>query len=361
MKILYDHQIFSWQKFGGISRYFVELITHLPKDINIHNSTIFSDNVYLKQLNNAILSGLPVPNFKGKNHLEGYINKASSLLAIELNKYDILHPTYYNPYFINKIKRPYVITVYDMIHEKLNNMFHSDDLTIRNKRETIINATKVIAISQNTKEDLIELYGMQEDKIEVVHLGHSVNKSQTDPVKGLPDNYILFVGQRGGYKNFSRFVKAYAIIQKKNQGIKLVCTGNSFNAEEQQIIQSLNIENDVLHYFVTDTQLTYLYQHALCFVYPSLYEGFGIPILEAFASQCPIALSNTSCFPEIACDGGYYFNPYEIDDIADVLGKVLSDEQLRKDLITKGNNVLKHYSWDKMAKETAAIYKNIIQ
>ena len=142
--------------------------------------------------------------------------------------------------------------------------------------------------------------------------------------------------------------------------IKLVCTGSDFKADEQDLIRSLGVEKSVSRYFVTDTQLTYLYQKAMCFVYPSLYEGFGIPILEAFAAGCPLVLSDTSCFPEIAREGGLYFDPYEVDSMADSLTKIIEDSDLRKEMVARGAEVLKNYSWDRMAVETADVYKSII-
>lgn len=360
MRVLYDHQIFQMQKFGGISRYFVELMSRLPEDVEFNNKITFSENVYLKNTDARFSKGIALPQFRGRNRLTNPINKLRSTVAISRGRYDLFHPTYYNPYFLKRLKRPYVITVYDMIHEKFSDMFPEDDPTKAYKKETIINADKVIAISQNTKDDIINLYGLPENKIEVVYLGHSVNNKDVSEVENLPTDYILYVGQRGGYKNFDRFLKAFAIIHSSFPEIKLVCTGTPFKKEENNLIESLGIKDDVTRYFVTDSQLTYLYQHALCFVYPSLYEGFGIPILEAFAAECPLALSDTSCFPEIARNGGAYFNPYEVDSIVETLEKIISDEELRKAMVRQGNEVLALYSWDKMAVETAQIYKCFI-
>lgn len=359
MRIHYDHQIFQAQKFGGISRYFVELMSRLPKDAMVHNSILFCDNEYLKKSSHS--SGITIPQFKGRNRIVYPLNQSKSLIDISTTKYDIFHPTYYNPYFIKHLNKPYVVTVYDMIHEKFSNMFSETDPTQAFKRETILNANRIIAISKKTKEDLIDIYGLSDNKIDVVHLGHSVNNSNIAPVDDIPKDYILFVGQRGGYKNFGNFLKAYALLNRQYNDIKLVCTGQPFNKEEQELLHSLGIEKNVSSHFVTDSQLTYLYKNAICFVYPSLYEGFGIPILEAFAAECPLALSNTSCFPEIARDGGEYFNPYDVDSIVDSLIMIVSDSDLRKDMISRGKKVLESFSWDKMATETYEIYKKTIE
>lgn len=361
MNILYDHQIFEMQKFGGISRYFIELMSRLPSDISFSNSIISSANEYLKNSDNRFEKGIVIPKFFRRGKIVKPLNQLASNKALNSSNFDLFHPTYYNPYFLKKLKKPYVITVYDMIHEKFGDMFSPNDTTYKNKKEVIPQADRIIAISKNTKKDIVSIYGIPEERIDVVHLGHSIELNQSEPVDNLPENYILFVGLRGGYKNFERFLYAFAELKKKFPEIKLVCTGGLFKDEELALLKKLDVGKDVFQYFVTDKQLTYLYQNALCFVYPSLYEGFGIPILEAFAAGCPLALSDTSCFPEIAKDGGAYFDPYEVDSIFNTIDKIISDQNFSKNLVSAGKKVLNEYSWDKMAIETAAIYKKIIK
>lgn len=356
-KILYDHQVFGWQKFGGISRYFVELMSRLPQDVTPTHSVVFTDNVYLRASNLPLSTKSYHPRFIGSYQINSVISKA----AIRRKDFDLFHPTYYDPYFLGCLKKPYVITVHDMIHELFGDMFPFYDRTRSFKKKVITQARHIIAVSQKTKEDIISLYGLNEEKISVVYHGHSVNAATIEPIKDIPHRYLLFVGQRGRYKNFDRLVKAFAQISKREPDIKLICTGKPFHPNEQKLLQSLNIEDKVVHYFATDEQLACLYQNALCFVFPSLYEGFGIPILEAFAADCPLALSNTSCFPEIAQDGGAYFDPYDIDSIAAVLSDIIANESLRANLVMRGRDILSRYSWDKMAANTANIYKSIIQ
>jgi glycosyltransferase involved in cell wall biosynthesis len=122
----------------------------------------------------------------------------------------------------------------------------------------------------------------------------------------------------------------------------------------------LHLSGRVFRFFVSDSQLTYLYRKARCFIFPSLYEGFGIPILESFAAGCPIALSNTSCFPEIAQEGGMYFDPYNVDSMVHILSILLNDDSCRDKQIVRGYEVLKQYSWKKMAEETAIIYRSLL-
>lgn len=365
MKVLYDHQIFNWQKVGGASRYFVELMERLPRDIKIYNSILFSNNEYLRNSSHKLNKGLNIPNLKISKKIIDYCKLESkhSLHHLKNDEYDIFHPLYCDPYYLEitkKRNKPVVQTIHDMVFEKFPQFFNKATNTIENKRITALNADRIIAVSENTKKDIIQILNIPSDKIDVVYHGHSMILDHSTPVPNLPDNYILFVGARDGYKNFSTFLKAFEIIHKKNKDIFLVCTGNSFNKQEEKLIKELGLSNFVKNYFVSDSQLTYLYQNAICFVFPSLYEGFGIPILESFAAGCPVVLSNTSCFPEIADNAGAFFDPYDIEDMANTIQKILDDKSYRKILIKNGNLRLSHFSWDKTAQETVKVYQKII-
>lgn len=361
MKILYDYQTFLMQRFGGISRYFVELMNNLPSDFQVDQTTLFTDNVYLigQKKENHRFFPITLKDFKGKKRFYSIMDKLNTYRCLYTGNYTVFHPTYYDPYFMSAVKKPYVITVYDMIHERFSEMFPKTDRTKEFKRKTILGAEQIIAISNQTKKDLMELYGIDEKKISVVYLGHSVNVTDISPVEGLPKNYILFVGVRQGYKNFERFIQAFSILSGKDSDLHLVCTGHGFTKEEQSMISRLHLEGKVHQFYVSDSQLNYLYQNAQCFVYPSLYEGFGIPILESFASGCPIALSETSCFPEIAQNGGCYFDPYNTDSMVAAISKLIYDTEYRKKQIVNGAEVLHQFSWQKMGMETAEVYKKI--
>lgn len=361
MKVLFDHQIFLWQKFGGISRYFVELMTRLPEDVLVSNSLLFTKNEYLKDSERDLNKGinLKIPEFRGKIRVLSKFEKLNSIYNLKKGDYDIFHPTYYDSYFLSNIKRPFVITVHDLIHEKFSYL-SADKKLLDCKKKLISKANKIIAISNCTKNDLIEIYKVPEEKVEVIYHGSNLTSNNELPTINLPENYILFTGQRAGYKNFDNFAKAFAIIHKKYPEINLICTGSRLNPSELELLKSLGILDVTNSYYVSDSELTALYKHALCFVYPSLYEGFGIPILEAFNAGCPLALSEASCFPEIAKDAGLYFNPNDIESIANAIEQVIVDCNLRDELTTKGFMRIKSFSWNKMAKETYNMYKSLV-
>ena len=174
-------------------------------------------------------------------------------------------------------------------------------------------------------------------------------------------SYLLFTGTRGTYKNFQRFVKAIASLLE-TYDLNLLCTGHDFNDEELKLFETLHISERVTHYFArNEAELQELYQKALLFIFPSVYEGFGFPILEAFASSCPVILSNTSCFPEIAGDAGIYFDPYQEDAIYEAVKHALDHSSLREEQIQKGKERLKDFTVDRMVGKTAEVYRSVCE
>lgn len=367
MKILYDHQIFTWQKYGGISRYFYELVRefHEMKDINYEISLFVSNNHYIsdKKFVNFI-DIIPKKQFRGKTRILNILNKSFSIMKIKNQQFDIFHPTYYDPYFLKYIgNKPFVLTVHDMIHEKFKFMFPYKDKTSDQKRLLVEKAAKIIAISHTTKKDLIDIFGVNESKVEVVYLGNSMLPKIDIKVSfELPQKYLLFVGNRVGYKNFERFIKSVSGLLKKDKELFVLCVGGgSFNNSEIQLLSELGITKQVNQYDVNDDILSYAYKNALAFIFPSLYEGFGIPVLESFACGCPLLCSNASSLPEVAGEAAYYFDPYSEDSIKDAIMKVLEDNDLRVDLIKRGYEQLKKFSWNQTAEHTKKIYESVLE
>jgi len=367
MKVLYDHQIFTSQIYGGISRYFFELIKHFKNDneIKYELSLRYSNNYYLKELNNLThKTFLENYSFRGKNRLLNILNKKVSKEYISKGDYDIFHPTYYDPYFLDYIgRKPFVLTIYDMIHEIYSDMFSLKDKTSKRKKLLAQKATKIIAISENTKKDIIEFLGIDENKIEVIYLANSFNMNKDDKIINVvtPEKYILFVGSRRGYKNFDLFIKTISPLLNDDGKLNVICAGGGeFNSMEIEKLKNLKIKDKVFFYSGSDSVLAYLYQKAIAFVFPSLYEGFGIPILESFASGCPVICSKTSSLPEVAGDAVVYFDPTDKLSMLNSIKKVIYDDKLRKRLIDKGIERKKEFTWEKTAEKTKKIYEEIL-
>ena len=169
----------------------------------------------------------------------------------------------------------------------------------------------IITVSENTKKDMIEYWNIPPEKITVIYHGiQNINIEQIHNLKIINSPYILYVGARSKFKNFENAVKAYSIVNQKYPEIKFVCTGSDFTKSEIDLFESLNISKHIIHKSVNDIELFSLYHHAICYIYPSLYEGFGMPLLEAMACECPVICSNTSCFPEIAGNAALYLDPF---------------------------------------------------
>ena len=358
-KVLYDHQAFTIQDYGGVSRIFSELLSKDvdTKDLELHLSVLLYKNQHLKDTTIIHHRWMPYRD------VSMLLNHFFNIYELKKANYDIYHPTYYNTSLLKYAKyKPVVATFHDMVHEKFSEKFHelkTDANTIENKRKMAHQADHIIAVSENTKQDLIEIYGLQSDKISVIHLGTSLTKP-VDIKKSVECDYILYVGNRFAYKNFKFFLQCVAGMLVKNN-VKLVCAGGrGFSDEETEIINQMRISNYVEHKEVNDEILSELYSNALCFVFPSLYEGFGIPVLEAFSCKCPCVLSNTSSLPEVAGDAAVYFDPSDKDSIIYAIECVLVNQSLQQELIEKGTQRLKSFSWSKMKNNTFEVYKKLL-
>lgn len=368
MKILYDHQIFTQQHFGGISRYFYELIQRFDGVENSCNvGTLYSENAYYnKKANPKLNRFLPQRHFRGKGRITSCLNEVKSLNDLKKGHFNVFHPTYYNDYFFKNIKdKPFVVTFYDMIHEKFSDQFEnllkSDNRILDKKKKLLEKSKKIIAISETTKNDIIEIFDVDSSKIDVVYLGNSLLNFEIGNSRLINEDYILFVGNREIYKNFKFFVSSIAHLLIENN-LKLVCAGGGeFSLEELALIKSLNIENHILlKKIFNDDVLSNYYAHALFFVFPSLYEGFGIPVLESFACSCPALLSTGGSLPEVGGDAAIYFDPLDANSLVNATVELINNEALRENLKQNGKKRLNEFSWDKTFLETLNVYKSVV-
>ncbi|MDQ5767543.1 glycosyltransferase family 4 protein [Thiothrix subterranea] len=367
MKILYDPQIFTWQKYGGISRYFHEITQNIIEieGVSCDLSLLISNNHYIseKKLTKHI-ELFKKTDFRGKLRLFDYINKSNTFLELKRQNFDIFHPTYYDPYFLKHLgNKPFVLTVYDMIHEKFGSIFPITDKTTERKKLLVKKAAKIIAISQSTKNDLIQIFDTDESKIEVIHLGNSIfPKENINLNLEIPEKYLLFVGNRNNYKNFNLFIKGVSSLLKSDNDLFVVCAGGgTFTNSELKLLSELGILKQVFQYNSDDETLAFFYRNALTFVFPSLYEGFGIPILESFSCGCPLVCSGISSLPEIAGEAACYFDPYSEESIRNTISTIINDANLRKDLVNKGYGQLNNFSWKKTTEETRKLYEGILK
>ena len=358
MKVLYDYPALS-QIHGGVSRYICEIVKVLESEIEIDMSILYTDNIYLEELQfPGIRRFITKNDFKGKRRIQRIINTFFSNYKIIRNNYDLFHATYSDPYFLLKPKKPVVVTIHDMINEKLPEYHKSHAKHIASKKNLIYNSDHIIAISENTKKDILELYSIPPEKITVIY--HGAPTASKEAVKNEYGKYLLFVGRRTRYKNFTFFVESIAPILLEDKHLNLVCVGPVFTPSEEEFLKELGIRHQVTAVSVPDPLLFSLYRNALAFVFPSLFEGFGIPILEAFASNCPVCLSNSSCFPEIAGDAAVYFDPGDKQSILESVQRVIHDKELASEITRRGRQRLPLFSWDTAARETLQVYNSVL-
>lgn len=364
MKIAFDHQIFSIQTYGGVSKYFTHLFKELIKDgeLNIKVFANFHKNNYLNEIPNRYVKGKKIEGLFSRTFFLESINLVQNFSNIKYWKPEIIHKTWYKS--SSKLKGvKSITTVHDLIHEKFPNYFPFYDLTSKQKRKAILETDHILAISENTKRDIIEIFDVEKEKISVIH--HGVDKDffriKSDESDLNLKPYLLYVGARNGYKNFDNFVKSYSISKNLKFDVNIVTFGGGkFSKDEKILFKDLKIPgNRIFNLNGDDKLLRNLYQNALALVYPSLYEGFGMPLLEAMASGCPVIASNKSSIPEIVNEAALLFDPLESDEILHSIEKVTYDDSLKSELTKLGFENIKRFSWKHCASKTKDIYQKL--
>ncbi len=236
-------------------------------------------------------------------------------------------------------------------------------------------ADQIIAVSQSTKDDLVELYNVSPEKIKVIYSGiNEVSSSKHQVVResevkrkyNLPDKYILYLGTLEPRKNIIGLIKAFELLKKSYKlqatNYKLVIAGSKgwLYKDIFKVANSSSVKNDIIFTgFIDDQDKSILYSNAELFVYPSFYEGFGFPPLEAMMYGTPVITSNFSSLPEAVGDAAIMVNPYNLDELAEAMQMVLTDDNLRNILIQKGFERVKKFNWKKCAEETLEVLKSV--
>lgn len=367
MKVLYDYQAFSRQFYGGVSRYFVELARHLAATPGTDARIVapLYINRYLNELGNAVVVGRQVTRGpKAIGRLLNVYNRMRLQSCARSFQPDIVHETYFQKKPVSVPgARARVVSVYDMIHERFPEHFAGWDRTSANKKAAVDRADHVICISETTRRDLIDIFGTNPQKVSVTHLGFDVGHKGGETKDLAPgDPFLLYVGVRSGYKNFSRLLAAYASRQQLVEGFRLVCFGGGpFSKTELMAHEKLRLPADrVIWLGGNDSVLSALYSRAAAFVYPSLYEGFGIPPLEAMAHECPVICSSGGSISEIVSFAGEYFDPLDEESIAAAVEKVVDSAGEADRLRGLGRRRIQDFSWEQCARQTHAVYSGLL-
>lgn len=358
MKIFFDHRIFFHQKSGGISRYILNLSKQFDKlGIYNHISSPIHFNIMLKEYT-KIKSEISGKFLKIKplftNKLFNYLNNKITFYRCKNIKPTVYHQSYYGEFLCdNKITK--VVTVHDLIHEQ----FHFDygfDKNWRPKAKSIEQSDKLICISENTKKDLNNYYDVQSKDISVIHHGFDHLNQKNDKINFDRENFILYVGGRGKYKNFKNFIEAYINNKQIKYNFKIICFGGGkFKKSELEHFERNKVRHLIEYREGSDELLIELYKKAKCLIYPSLYEGFGLPVIEAMSFGCPVVASNTESLKESCGEAATFFDPKYIDDISNKILEAVNPQKNEKVLL--GLSHVKKFTWKKSAEKTLNFYE----
>jgi glycosyltransferase involved in cell wall biosynthesis len=225
-------------------------------------------------------------------------------------------------------------------------------------------SSHIIAPSEYTKKDYAEFANIDPQKITVtLESADRVSKNLVEYSDLKNKQFIMYVGQQSNYKNLRRLIKAHQILLKTNPELLLVFVGkmNPYGDQTKDWVQKNGFKNVVYTGFASDDQLAWMYAHCAAYVFPSLMEGFGLPGLEAMASGAPVVSSNATSLPEVHGNAAIYFNPEDVTEMAEKINDVLKDSTLRATLVKNGRKRVKEFSWERMAQQTLAVYKNALK
>jgi glycosyltransferase involved in cell wall biosynthesis len=359
MRILYDGDIYSHQVAGGINRYFANLIQRLPIDYFPTLTT-----TQRRQINIPVhpnLRNLYFPSFR-PGRVSRLLQKYFFQAAIQDNAYDLIHPTYYtllSQQDISSLRKSLVLTVHDMIHE----LFYPQAPTIEAKALAIKNAQFIICVSENTKKDLLERFSISEKRIAVTHLASEIDISISYGPEPAPISpYFLYVGSRAAtYKNFDGLLRAFQKLISVLPDCQLVVVGSPFSQPELQRIAELKLTQNIIPIaYPVDSHLAKLYRCSLALVYPSRYEGFGIPPLEAMACGTCVIAADTSSIPEVVGSAGILFNPDKLCDLAEIMITIAHEPNERDQLIKLGLQQCQNFNWDITVSKTLEVYRTVL-
>lgn len=358
MKIYVDNIIFTLQRAGGISIYWYELLNNLMNsneefkiiEQKSNNKNIFRSNLVI---NNKLLlreGGLPI-------NLLRYLP-----LRVAIDENAIFHSSYYR---IAKQKNvANVVTVHDFIYERFSGSVLKKYIHMLQKKYAVTNADGIICVSENTKNDLLNFIPVVENTdIKVIYHGasseyyhHDMQHTVSKDFKWITEKrYIMFLGGRSAHKNFDIAVK---VVSRLLDTYLLIIGGGELSSIEIELLKKSLGKKYIKLNNIDNSELNIFYNYALCLLYPSTYEGFGIPIIEAMAAGCPVVSTNTSSIPEVAGDAGLLVDSIDQDAFIEKI-KSLEKPEYRRKIIELGYEQAKKFSWLRCCNETTDFYRQV--
>lgn len=370
MRIGIDARMYSSE--FGIGVYIAQLLEYIFK--------LDDRNEYVLFFNEPAYSQFATSRHRVKKILANiphYSWSEQISLPFILSKYklDLMHFTHFNAPVL--YRKPSVVTIHDLTIKFFPGKKHTSPLMRFGYQfalgSIVKRSKKIIAVSKHTKQDLLSLYRLPQEKIRVIHLGvnprfHIIHdkKLQNDFLEktGLFEPYLLYTGNWRDHKNLVNLVRAFGILKMRFRIPHfLVITGKDdpWYPEVKEEVKKEHLEGQVRFTgIIPPEDLPLLYNCAALYVFPSLYEGFGLPALEAFACGTPVAASKLTSIPEVCGDAALYFNPRDPEDMAKTIYTLVTDEAKRKESIEKGLKRVSLFSWEKTAKITLEVYREAL-
>jgi glycosyltransferase involved in cell wall biosynthesis len=366
LRVAFDDEIFTAQRYGGVSRAFTELSQALAEEPGVVPLLPFPFTANRHLAASLVFRGRVLGGGRyipGLRSLMRPINRRAITATLARAQADILHATWYDP-ALAAADVPLVVTVHDMVPELMPDSVGGASALHRGKLALVHRARRVIAVSATTAADLCRLSGLPQDTVRVIYHGIT-ERMRWQPVDGrppdLPGSYLLFVGRRGGYKNFAGVAPSLADLLRRNVKLHLVCVGGgSFGAKELEPFVLAGVARRVRQIDADDRLLAACYSHAVAFLFPSLYEGFGMPLLEAMINHCPVICSNRGALVEIGADAPLYFDPAEPDQIIELVEALSRDRAHRSARAAKSLSRAADFSWRRTAAAHAALYRELV-
>ena len=356
VRVFFDDQIFTLQRFGGISRYFVELMAGFEDSpdlgIEVVGPPPWSINRHLSSRGRMV---------HGPRLFAAAASRALNRLTPQRDTFDLIHHTFYGSSYVGRYRKASVrvVTIYDMVPELFPELVPGRSALFAKKRY-VEECDLVLCISESTARDLVRLFGQPRAPVVVTPLAAgAIFRPSKLPLESFPERYVLFVGSRGGYKDFNVLAKAFARADLPSDIQLVAAGGGSFTKGERQQFDRLGLEGRVHQVSLDDAHLASAYSNAGCFVFPSRYEGFGLPTLEAMGCGSPTILPATSSHIEVGGDAALRFNAGDAAGLAQVLTTVVNDEAVREEAVKRGFEQAAKFSWARTAAATAEAYRSV--
>lgn len=361
VRVMYDEQIFLLQEYGGISKYFTELIKNFESNPDLGISPSISSNWVRNQY---LIKESKFTNLKRVTSRSLGI----FLLFVQMvmhrrtkQNVDLVHHTFYIPGCFGRFRGlPKAVTLFDMIPERTpsGRMLWNPHFA---KKLNLSRADLVFSISESSTRDMLDEYAMDRTVV-TTYLGVGPEFSPGLPLLNWQTpNYFLFVGNRDGYKDFNLAIRAFATVSREHPDVNLqLVGGGKLTRAEKQLISELGVLGSVIHRSVSSEELPNVYSNALALVYPTRYEGFGLPLVEAMASGVPIVASDTPINNEIAMNCASYFPVGEGDALCKLMNQSVSNPEVFQDKINEGKKRAHDFTWRNCAEKTAAEYRRLV-